>query len=347
MKKLFKVIMIMTMISSIVGLVGCSKNDVGADSPDTSQSQDVETSDDQEQDLEQDANKDEKIKVGFSQVGTTVAYRVAETNSLVEEAEKRGFEIFFTDAQEVTAKQVSDVEDLVAQGVDYIVMSPREFEGLTPAIDAAKQAGIPVILIDRAVAGEPGVDYVALLAADCVWEGREAGEWAAKKTNGKATIVELTGTVGASAVIDRAQGFREGIADHPEMEIVVSQTADFSRSAAQEVMENIIQARAGDFDVVYAHNDEMALGAAQALKAAGITPGEDVIIIGIDGEQDAYKAVLSGDMGATVFSSPYFGPAVFDKIEKLIAGEEVEQYIGLKGQLIDIDNSEEFAHLPY
>lgn len=343
MKKLLKAIMIFTLISSIVGLAGCSKGSEGAESPDASQSQIVETNDGQEQDKDQG----KKIKVGFSQVGTTVAYRVAETNSIIEEAEKRGFEIFFTDAQEVTAKQVSDVEDLVAQGVDYIVMSPREFEGLTPAIDAAKKAGIPVILIDRAVAGEPGEDYVSLLAADCVWEGREAGEWVAKKTNGKATVVELTGTVGASAVIDRAQGFREGIEGYPDIEIVVSQTADFSRSAAQEVMENVIQARGGDFDVVYAHNDEMALGAAQALKAAGMTPGEDVILVGIDGEQDAYKAVLSGEMGATVFSSPYYGPAVFDMIEKLIAGEEVEQLIELKGQLIDIDNAEEYADLPY
>src|SRR5690606_36424467 len=148
-----------------------------------------------------------KIRVGFSQQSTEVAYRIMQTESIKQAAEKSGYQLVFTDAQNDTAKQTSDVEDLVSQKIDYLALSPRDFEGAATALAAAKKAGIPVILIDRLAAGVPGEDYVAFIGSDYIWEGEQAAEWIAKKTDGKAKIVELTGTVGASAAKDRSVGF--------------------------------------------------------------------------------------------------------------------------------------------
>lgn len=290
---------------------------------------------------------EKKIKVAFAQMANSVPYRIKQTNSIKEEGEKRGYEMLITDAQDNTAKQVSDVEDLIARKVDYIALTPREFEGLAPALQTAKKAGVPVILIDRVAKGEAGVDYVTNIAADYVWEGAQAAEWLVANTEGDLAIVELTGTVGASAAKDRSDGFHQVIGDHPRMQVIASQTADFSRSDAQKVMENIIQAKGKAINVVYAHNDEMAIGAALALREAGIVPGKDVHIIGIDGQVDAFEMIKAGDMSATVFSSPYYGPILFDTIEKLKNGEEVPTKIMLEGFLVDKSNVEEKMELAY
>lgn len=288
-----------------------------------------------------------KIRVGFSQQSTFVSYRIKQTDSIKEEAAKRGYELVFTNAQDDTAKQTSDVEDLVSQKVDYIVMSPRDFEGAATALAAAKKAGIPVILVDRLAAGEPGVDFVTYIGSNYVWEGEQAGEWAAKATGGQATIVELTGTVGASSARDRSEGFHKIVNQNDGMKVIVSQTADFSRSKAKDVMENIIQSNGDQIKLVYAHNDEMAIGASAALKAAGYKLGEDVLIVGIDGQKDAFDLVKAGEYAATVFSSPYYGPLVFDVIDKLAAGEKVETNIELPGFVVDKANVDEKMELAY
>jgi len=288
-----------------------------------------------------------KIKVGFSQQSTEVAYRIMQTESIKQAAEKSGYQLVFTDAQNDTAKQTSDVEDLVSQKIDYLALSPRDFEGAATALAAAKKAGIPVILIDRLAAGVPGEDYVAFIGSDYIWEGEQAAEWIAKKTDGKAKIVELTGTVGASAAKDRSVGFHQVVDKHPDMEVIVSQTADFSRAEAQKVMENIIQARGNEIDAVYAHNDEMAIGASLALKAAGYKPGKDILIVGIDGDKAAFDLIKAGEYSATIFSSPYFGPLLFEVIDNLVAGKEVEQTIILPGDVIDADNIDEKMDLAY
>lgn len=288
-----------------------------------------------------------KIRVGFSQQSTSVSYRIKQTDSIKEEAAKRGYELVFTNAQDDTAKQTSDVEDLVSQKVDYIVMSPRDYEGAATALAAAKKAGIPVILVDRLAAGEPGVDFTTYIGSNYVWEGEQAGEWVAKATGGQALIVELTGTVGASSARDRSAGFHKVVSQNDGMKVIVSQTADFSRSKAKDVMENIIQSNGDQIKVVYAHNDEMAIGASAALKAAGYKLGEDVLIVGIDGQKDAFDLVKAGEYAATVFSSPYYGPIVFDAIDKLAAGEKIDTNIELPGFVVDKDNVEEKMELAY
>jgi ABC-type sugar transport system substrate-binding protein len=294
-----------------------------------------------------DANGEKTLKVGFSQMENNGPWRIAETNSIKDEAKKRGIELIYTDAQGQTAKQVSDVEDLIAQKVDYILLAPREYEGLAPALQSAKEANIPVILIDREAAGTPGEDYVTLIASDFVLEGKQAGEWLVKETGGKANIVELTGTTGSSVAQDRSDGFKEAIKSHPEMQIIASQTGDFARANGQKVMENIIQSKGKEITAVYAHNDEMAIGAIQALKAAGMTPGKDVKIISIDGEKDALKAIIAGELGASVECNPRFGPSAFDVIERHMKGEKIETKIVNPDKFFDVSNAKDFVEAAY
>jgi len=285
--------------------------------------------------------------VGFSQMESDNPWRIAETQSLKDEAAKRGVSLVVTDAQGQTAKQVSDVEDLIARRVNLILLAPREFEGLAPALQAAKAANIPVVLVDRAAAGKPGEDYVTLLASNFVEQGRRAAEWLAKATNGQAKIVELSGTPGSSVAADRAKGFREGIAKHPGMTIVASQTGNFSRAQGDRVMQNIAQSLGKQITAVYAHNDEMALGAIQALKAAGRKPGTDVTVVSVDGQRAALEAIDRGEMGATVESNPRFGPLAFDTIEKLRKGEQIPPQIVLEDRLFDSTNAKQFVAEAY
>ena len=288
-----------------------------------------------------------KFVVGFSQMESDNPWRLAETKSLRDEAAKRGYELVVTDAQGQTAKQVSNVEDLIARRVNVILLAPREYEGLAPALQAAKEAKIPVILVDRAAAGTPGEDYVTLLASNFVEQGKRAAEWLAKQTNGQAKIVELSGTAGSSVAKDRGDGFREGIKAYPGMQIVASQTGDFSRAAGQRVMQNVAQSLGKQITAVYAHNDEMALGAIQALKAAGLQPGKDVIIVSVDGQKAALEAIQRGELGATVESNPRFGPLAFDTIEKLRKGEQIPTKLLITDRFFESSNAKEFVAEAY
>jgi ribose transport system substrate-binding protein len=285
--------------------------------------------------------------VGFSQMESDNPWRIAQTASLRAEAKKRGVTLVVTDAQGQTAKQVSDVEDLIARRVDLILLAPREFEGLTPALEAARQAKIPVILIDREAAGTVGTDFVTFLGSNFVEQGRRAAEWLATATGGKAGIVELTLTPGSSVARDRAAGFREGLAKHAGMEIIASQTGDASRAQGERVMQNLAQSLGPRITAVYAHNDEMALGAIQALRAAGRRPGEDVIVVSIDGQRAALEAIQAGTLGATVESNPRFGPLAFDTIEKVRSGATVPPKILIPDRLFDKGNAAQFVAEAY
>ncbi|MEJ7619029.1 MAG: ABC transporter substrate-binding protein [Pyrinomonadaceae bacterium] len=290
-----------------------------------------------------------KAVVGFSQMENNNPWRIAETNSIRQEAAKRGdrFELVVTDAQGQTSKQVSDGEDVVARGVSAIFLAPREFEGLAPALQAAREAKIPVFLIDREAAGESGQDYVTFLGSNFIEQGRRAAEWLTKESNGRAGIVELTGTAGSSVARDRSQGFMEAIRSHPEMKIIASQTGDFSRAAGQKVMENIIQSKGKEITVVYAHNDEMALGAIQALKSAGMNPGKDVLIVSVDGERAALESIARGEMNISVESNPRFGPLAFDTLEKFFRGEQIPAKIILDDRFFDKNNAQQFMSEAY
>lgn len=290
--------------------------------------------------LPQVAKKD-KYKVGFAQTESNNPWRLAQTASMKSEAEKRGYELVYTDAAGSAAKQVSDVDSMIAQKVDAIFLAPREEKPLAQAVLKAKAAGIPVILLDRNVdqtLAKPGQDYVTFIGSDFVEEGKRAADWLIKATGGNAKIIELEGTTGSSPANDRKKGFDDQIKGQSGMQILASQTGDFARDKGRQVMETLLQAHP-DVTAVYAHNDEMAIGAITALEAAGKTPGKDVIVVSIDGEKDALQAIVDGKLGATVECNPRFGPSAFDTLEKYIKGETIAAKIINPDNFYDSQNA--------
>jgi len=264
-----------------------------------------------------------KLVVGFSQVGAESAWRTAETKSIKAEAAKRGVELKFATAQQKQGNQIKAVRSFIAQRVDVIVIAPIVETGWERVLRETQRAGIPVILVDRGVTVRDDSLYITLIASDFVEEGRMAAEWLAKKMNGKANIVELQGTTGSAPAIDRKKGFEEGIKKYPGMKIIKTQSGDFTRAKGKDVMEAFIKSDRDRIEAVYAHNDDMALGAIQALEEAGIKPGKDVIVISIDAVRAAFEAMVAGTLNATVECNPLFGPILFDTIEKLRAGEKL------------------------
>lgn len=288
-----------------------------------------------------------KKVVGFSQMENNGPWRIAETASMRDEAAKRGYELVLTDAQGQTSKQVSDLEDLIARRVSAIFLAPREFEGLEATLQKAKEAKIPVFLIDREAAGKVGEDYVTFIGSNFVEEGQRVGDWVVKNTNGKAGVIILEGTAGSSVARDRNQGFMDAIKASPDIKILASQPANFTRAEGQKVMENLIQAHGKNITVVYTHNDEMALGAIQALKAAGMNPGKDVKVVSVDGQKSALEAIQAGDMNVTVECNPRFGSIAFDTYEKLLKGEQIPPKIINSDRFFDASNAGQFAAEAY
>lgn len=287
-----------------------------------------------------------QMVIAFSQMEMNNAWRVAETNSIKAEAEARGVKLIYTDANGDTAKQVSDVEDIINQKPDVILLAPREFEGLTPALEAAKAANIPVLLIDREAAGVPGEDFMAFVGANFYWEGQTCAQKLVERfgTEEEVNVVQITGTPGSSVADDRQKGFEDELAKYPNFKIIATQNGEFTRSVAQQAMENIIQSKGEEIDAVYGHDDECAIGAIQALKSAGMKPGEDVAVVGIGGFKDACVSIQNGEMDGTVLCSPFFGPTVMDLCEKIVNGETIDTYIENPGYMIDKSNVD--AYMP-
>src|SRR5215208_2238494 len=285
-----------------------------------------------------------KMRVGFSQTETVGPWRIAETKSMQDEAARRGYELVLTNARGDTATQVSNLEDLIAQRVDAIFLAPREAKGFEGPLQAAKQAGIPLILIDREPEGpKAGDDYVTFIGSNFVEEGKRAGEWLAKRSGGKAGIVELLGTAGSSVANDRHQGFADAIKAHPDMKILAAQDGNFNRAQGQKVMESLIQAHGKSITAVYAHNDEMALGAIQALRSANMNPGKDVLVVSVDGQRSALEAIQRGEMNATVECNPRFGPAAFDTLGRFKRGEKLPPKIINTDRFFDASNVAQFV----
>ncbi|MFN8499157.1 MAG: ABC transporter substrate-binding protein [Anaerolineae bacterium] len=285
--------------------------------------------------------KKDKYKVGFAQTESNNPWRLAQTASMKDEAQKRGFDLVYTDAAGSAAKQVADVDSMIAQKVDAIFLAPREEVPLAAAVKKAKTAGIPVFLLDRNVdpsLAKPNQDYVTFIGSDFVEEGKRAAEWLIKATGGKAKIIELEGTTGSSPANDRKKGFDDRIKSEAGMQILASQTGDFARDKGREVMQTLLQAHP-DVTAVYAHNDEMAIGAIAALEAAGKKPGKDVIVVSIDGEKDALQSIIDGKMGASVECNPRFGPKAFETMLKYAGGEKIPDKIINPDNFYDANNA--------
>jgi simple sugar transport system substrate-binding protein len=271
------------------------------------------------------------LVIGFSQIGAESEWRTANTASIKDAAKKAGVTLKFADAQQRQENQVKAIRSFIAQRVDVIAFSPVVESGWDTVLREAKAAKIPVILTDRAVNVADKSLYASFIGSDFVEEGRRAGRWLvdyAKKNPGKQlNIVELQGTVGSAPAIDRKNGFQEVIAGNPKLKIIRSQTGDFTRAKGKEVMEAFLKSEGKNINVLYAHNDDMAIGAIQAIEEAGLKPGKDIVIVSIDGVKGAFEAMMQGKLNVTVECSPLLGPTLMQTAQDVVAGKPVPKRV--------------------
>lgn len=268
---------------------------------------------------------DGKLVLGFAQVGAESGWRTANTKSVQEAAKKAGITLKFSDAQQKQENQIKAIRTFIQQKVDVIAFSPVVESGWDTVLKEAKDAGIPVILTDRAVDSQDTSLYKTFLGSDFIKEGKSAGEWLTaeyKNEKGPVNIVELQGTTGSAPANDRKAGFGDVIKTDPKFKIVASQTGDFTRAKGKEVMQAFLKSQK-DIDVLYAHNDDMALGAIQAIEEAGKKPGKDIKIISVDGIKDAFTAMTEGKINVVVECNPLLGDQLMELTKKVAAGESV------------------------
>jgi len=271
----------------------------------------------------------EDLVVGFAQVGAESGWRTANTKDIQSAFEEAGIELKFSDAQQKQENQIKAIRSYIQQGVDYIAFSPVVETGWDAVLNEAKAAGIPVVLTDRAVDSQDESLYVSFLGSDFIAEGEKAGQWVVDEyadSTEPVNIVQLEGTTGAAPAIDRAEGFAEVIAENPNLTVVASQTGDFTRAGGKQVMEAMLKSNP-DIDLVYAHNDDMGLGAIEAIEAAGMVPGEDIKIVTVDAVKDGMQALADGKINFIVECSPLLGDQLVDIILTLNEGGEVEKRI--------------------
>ncbi|MFC9559982.1 ABC transporter substrate-binding protein [Agromyces sp. NPDC056965] len=271
----------------------------------------------------------DELVVGFAQVGAESGWRTANTKDIQASFEEAGIELKFSDAQQKQENQIKAIRSYIQQDVDYIAFSPVVETGWDAVLNEAKAAGIPVVLTDRAVDSEDTSLYVSFLGSDFIEEGKKAGLWVLdeyKDSAEKVNIVQLEGTTGAAPAIDRAEGFADTIRQNPNLEVVASQTGDFTRAGGKQVMEAMLKSNP-DIDLVYAHNDDMGLGAIEAIEAAGLVPGQDIKIVTVDAVKDGMQALADGKINFIVECSPLLGKQLVDIITTLNDGGTVEQRI--------------------
>jgi ABC-type sugar transport system substrate-binding protein len=270
-----------------------------------------------------------KLVIGFAQVGAESGWRTANTKSIQDSAKEAGVELKFSDAQGKQENQIKAIRSFITQRVDVIAFSPVVESGWDTVLKEAKDAEIPVILTDRAIDSPDDSLYETFIGSDFVLEGQKAGEWLTKEYQGKpdpVNIVELQGTPGAAPANDRKAGFAEVIGKDPKFRVIASQTGQFTRTDGKQVMETFLQSH-DDIDVLYAHNDDMGLGAIEAIEAAGKVPGKDIKIITVDAVKDGMTALSEGKINFIVECSPLLGPQLMDLAKKVAAGQSVEKRV--------------------
>jgi len=274
--------------------------------------------------------KKSKYLIGFSQSELTNGFRSTESASMAAEAQKRSAKYNYTTtvANSDSNKQVSDVGDLITKKCDLIVLTPLQKDPLRAATSKAIAAGIPVIEIDRTSTGVPGADYVTAIESNFIQQGEKVANWMVANTTGPINYVELLGTTGASPAIDRHKGFHNVIDKVSRFKLLAAQDGNFQLPGGKQVMTSFISRFGSRINMIYAHNDDMAVGALQALRAAGVTK---LPYIGtIDGTKRAIQNVANGIFSICVQSDPHFGPVTFDTIDQYFAGKAIPGSITVK-----------------
>jgi galactofuranose transport system substrate-binding protein len=278
--------------------------------------------------------------VGYVQLGDESEWRSANSASVKEAAEQLGVELKFSDAQQKQENQIQAIRSLIAQKVDVIGVAPIVETDWVNVFQEAKDAGIPIILVDRRAAVPPDL-YVSLLGSDFLEEGRKAGRIMADLTNGQANIVELQGTRGSAPANDRYVGFREIIQDYPDMKIIASDDGNFTVAKGKEVMENFLKKHGENITALYAHNDDMALGAIKAIEEYGLRPGVDIKIVSVDAVRGAFEAMIAGKLNATVECNPLLGPQFLELALKVANGESIPKWIPSQEEIFFPHNAAE------
>lgn len=259
--------------------------------------------------------------VAFVQTGADNDWRNAHTISVKEAAAAKGYDLRFAEGQSKQENQIKALSSFVNQGVDAIVLAPLVETGWDNVLEKAKKRGIPVVILDRQIKTDDPSLYVTYIGADTYTEGRKAAKWLVEEMDGKAKVVELQGNPGASPTINRHDGFRDVVKSHPGIEILSTQTGEFRRSKGKEVMEALLKKHGDEVEAVYAHNDDMAIGAIQAIEEAGMRPGEDIVIVSVDAVRAAFEAMIAGKLNCTVECNPLQGPLAMEAVEMILAGK--------------------------
>ncbi len=290
-----------------------------------------------------------QITMGFSQIGAESEWRTANTESVKQAAKDAGIKLQFSDAQQKQENQIKAIRSFIAQKVDVIAFVPIVETGWDTVLKEAKDAKIPVIVVDRDVKVSDDSLYVAKLGTDSVAEGKKVFSWLdeyLKKENkqprsgDKFNIVVLEGTVGSSVAIGRQDGFKNAMAASPnaaKYQILASQTGEFTRQKGQEVMESFLKSDRDKIDVLFAHNDDMALGAIQAIEAAGLKPGKDITIISIDAVKGMFQAMIDGKANCTVECNPLQGPLLMETAKKILNNESVPKQVYVEEGIFPAD----------
>ncbi len=274
------------------------------------------------------------LTIGFSQIGSESAWRTAFTDAVKAEAEARGINLLFSDAQQSQENQIAAIRAWLAQGdVNAIILAPVIASGWDDVLQEAADAGVPVVIVDRNVDSDPAL-FVTRVSSDFVHEGRLAASWLVQATSGNCNIVELYGTVGSAAAEDRHTGFQDVLNLFPSMQITRSETGNFVRTEGKAVMESILSSEdPANICAVFAHNDDMAIGAIEAIKEAGLVPAQDILIVSVDAIPDIFVSMDAGETNATVELSPFMGGPAFDAAIAFLNGEEVPKWIPVGGGL--------------
>jgi len=280
----------------------------------------------------------ERIAIGFSQATMNSAWRAAMWDGNKQYAAEHypDVDLVFTDGQNQAAKQISDISSLLARGIKVLIISPVQAEPLTPIVKQVMDANIPVVSLDR----EVNTRVTCQIGAQNRPIGVDAGQFIIEKLNGTGNVIEIQGTVGASATIDRHEGFRDALRFAPRIRVVADQFCDYLREPAMKFVEDTLKRFGpGQVQAIYAHNDQMALGAMKVVEDAGRL--KEIAIVGIDGENSAFQAIKGGKLAAT-FTYPFCAPQGVQYAYNLAIGEQVPEQIILKSIRVDASNVDQY-----
>jgi len=295
-----------------------------------------------------DAERRPPLVLGFSQLEAQAHWNAANTESIRDAARGAGIELRLEDANRSQEKQVATLRAFISQRVNVIAFSPVVENGWDVVLHEIRSAGIPVILMDRTIEVTDESLYASLIGSDFVEEGRRAGRWLLEHTRdekGEIGIVELQGSVGSAPANDRREGFVEVITTDPRYRIIRSQSADFDRARARDLMAEFLRAEGRRIRVLFAHSDTMALGAIESIESAGFKPGSDILVISIEGKREALEAIVAGKLNVTVECSPLLGPQLMTVVKDLAAGKQVPRRVITQESVFTRQNAA--AELPH